>query len=241
VTIETANCYLDDEYVRKLPEPVKVGQYVMISVSDTGAGMDRSTLERAFEPFFTTKGVGKGTGLGLSQVYGFVRQSAGHVAIYSEIGEGTTVKIYLPRDQGEEEPAFDRERLASENRSLGGETILVVEDDEALRLYTVDILIDLGYNVLAAANGASALEIMDCNRDIDVLFTDVVMPGGVNGRQLADEAVRLLPNLKVLFTTGYTPNAIVHHGRLDTGVELISKPFTYDSLSRKLRALLDSH
>ncbi len=238
VTIETANCHLDDAYTRTLAEPVKPGQYVMISVSDTGAGMDRDTLQRAFEPFFTTKGVGKGTGLGLSQVYGFVRQSAGHVAIYSEIDEGTAVKIYLPRHHGDEDPA-DIERSTGESESLGAETILVVEDDEALRLYTVEILSDLGYSVLAAANGAAALEIIGRGHGIDLLFTDIVMPGGMNGRQLADEAVRKRPGLKVLFTTGYTANAIVHHGRLDPDVELISKPFTYDSLGRKIRALLD--
>jgi CheY-like chemotaxis protein len=240
VTIETANAHLDDAYVRKLPEPIKAGQYVMISVSDIGTGMDATTVERAFEPFFTTKGIGKGTGLGLSQVYGFVRQSSGHVAIYSEVGEGTSVKIYLPRHHGEQDPVEESSRSASDSQSLGAETILVVEDDEALRLYTVDILSDLGYAVLAAANAAAALEIIGRGLDIDLLFTDIVMPGGMNGRQLADEAIRQKPLLKVLFTTGYTANAIVHHGRLDPDVELISKPFTYESLGRKIRSLLDA-
>jgi PAS domain S-box-containing protein len=238
LTFETANCHLDDAYVGGLAEPVNPGQYVMISISDTGMGMDRATLERAFEPFFTTKGIGKGTGLGLSQVYGFVRQSAGHVAIYSEVGEGATVKVYLPRHHGEEE-AEVRHRSAGSNQSLGAETILVVEDDETLRLYTVELLSDLGYSVLAAANGPAALEMIGQNQHIDLLFTDVVMPGGMNGRQLADEAAKLRPGLKVLFTTGYTVNAIVHHGRLDPGVELISKPFTYESLGSKIRSLLD--
>jgi signal transduction histidine kinase len=240
VTIETANCHLDEAYVGKLAEPVKAGQYVMISVSDTGAGMDPATLAHAFEPFFTTKGVGKGTGLGLSQVYGFVRQSAGHVAIYSEVGEGTTVKIYLPHHHGKEEPADVRVRTDGNTQSLGAETILVVEDDEALRHYTVELLSDLGYSVLAAANGASALEMIGRGHDIDLLFTDIVMPGGMNGRQLADEALRQTPALKVLFTTGYTANAIVHHGRLDPDVDLITKPFTYESLGRKIRAVLDT-
>jgi signal transduction histidine kinase len=239
VTIETANCHLDDAHVRKLAEPVKAGQYVMISVSDNGIGMDETTLARAFEPFFTTKGVGKGTGLGLSQVYGFVRQSAGHLAIYSEVGQGTTVKIYLQRHLGAADLTDDSDRSATDNLSLGAETILVVEDDEALRLYTVEILTDLGYSVLAAANGAAALEIIARSPNVDLLFTDIVMPGGMNGRQLADEAIRRKPALKVLFTTGYTANAIVHHGRLDPDVELISKPFTYESLGRKIRALLD--
>jgi CheY-like chemotaxis protein len=240
VTIETANCHLDDDYVRNLSEPVKVGQYVMISVSDMGTGMDRATLERAFEPFFTTKAVGKGTGLGLSQVYGFVRQSSGHVAIYSEVGQGTTVKLYLPRHLGAEESVGRRDPSASVMRSLGGETILVVEDDESLRLYTVEILTDLGYQVLAAASGPSALDILARNPAVDMMFTDVVMPGGMNGRQLADEAIKRRPGLKVLFTTGYTANAIVHHDRLDPDVELLPKPFTYEALGRKIRTLLDS-
>lgn len=240
VTIETTNAHLDDAYVRKLAEPVKSGQYVMISVSDTGAGMDANTQERAFEPFFTTKGVGKGTGLGLSQVYGFVRQSMGHVAIYSELGEGTTVKIYLPRYHGEEDVAEEPSRSTSDRQSLGAETILVVEDDEALRVYTVEILRDLGYSVLEAASAAAALEIIERGPDIDLLFSDIVMPGGMNGRQLGDEAMRQKPKLKVLFTTGYTANAIVHHGRLDPDVELISKPFTYETLGRKIRTILDT-
>jgi signal transduction histidine kinase/CheY-like chemotaxis protein len=239
VTIETTNAHLDDAYVRKLAEPVRPGQYVMISVSDTGTGMEASTLEHAFEPFFTTKGVGKGTGLGLSQVYGFVRQSSGHLAIYSEVGEGTTVKIYLPRFHGKEDLAEESNK-SGDGQSLGAETILVVEDDEALRLYTVEVLSDLGYCVLAAANAAAALEIVRRSPHIDLLFTDIVMPGGMNGRQLADEAIRQRSTLKVLFTTGYTANAIVHHGRLDPDVELISKPFTYESLGRKIRALLDA-
>jgi signal transduction histidine kinase len=240
VTIETANSHLDDAYVRKLSEPVKAGQYVMISVSDNGIGMNRAILERAFEPFFTTKGVGKGTGLGLSQVYGFVRQSSGHLAIYSEVGEGTSVKIYLPRHHGEADAAEKSGSPSDGVKSLGAETILVVEDDEALRLYTVEILSDLGYSVLAAPNGATALEIIGRGHDIDLLFTDIVMPGGMNGRQLSEQATKLLPNLKVLYTTGYTANAIIHHGRLDADVELISKPYTYEALGRKIRAVLDT-
>ncbi len=239
VTIETANSHLDAAYVSKLAEPVKPGQYVLVSVSDTGAGMLPATAERAFEPFFTTKGIGKGTGLGLSQVYGFVRQSAGHVSIYSEIGEGTTVKIYLPRHHGAEAATSEFDRTFTQVEAVGVETILVVEDEEVLRLYTVEILSDLGYTVLAASNGAAALEIIRGHADIDLLFTDIVMPGGINGRQLADEAVRLRPNLKVLFTTGYSANAIVHHGRVDADVELIVKPFGYESLGQKIRSLLD--
>ena len=241
VTIETANCYLDESYVSSIPEPVDVGQYVMIAVADTGTGMDPLTVERAFEPFFTTKEVGRGTGLGLSQVYGFVRQSAGHVKVYSELDEGTTVKIYLPRYLGAEEHVEDAEQSQAANGAIGTETILVVEDDDALRSYTVETLAELGYRVLPATNGAAALEILDSGNDIDLLFTDVVMPGGLNGRQLADEAVRRRPGLKVLFTTGYTRNAIVHHGRLDPGVEMVGKPFSSDELIRKVRAILDGN
>jgi PAS domain S-box-containing protein len=241
VTIETANCYFDEGYVAALTEPVKSGQYVMIAVADTGVGMPQATLERAFEPFFTTKEVGKGTGLGLSQVYGFVRQSDGHVKVYSELNEGTTVKIYLPRYVGKEEHTEVPDQSRDAARAIGAECILVVEDDAALRAYTKEILIELGYRVLEATSGAAALEVLDRENDIDLLFTDIVMPGGINGRQLADEAVRRRPGLQVLFTTGYTRNAIVHHGRLDPGVQLISKPFSFDELGAKVRALLDGN
>jgi PAS domain S-box-containing protein len=239
VTIETGNAYLDDAYVRRLPEPVESGQYVMIAVADTGIGMDKATLERAFDPFFTTKDIGKGTGLGLSQVYGFVRQSEGHVRIYSELGEGTAVKIYLPRHaEGEQHPEIVAQ-LRETARAIGRESILVVEDDDALRGYAKEILSELGYRVLEARNGPDALDLLDKMQDIDLLFTDIVMPGGVDGRKLADEATRRRPGLKVLFTTGYTRNAIVHHGRLDPGVQLLVKPFTFGELSEKVRALLD--
>jgi signal transduction histidine kinase len=241
LTIETANCYLDEAYAQALAEPVKPGQYVMIAVADTGLGMNRETMERAFEPFFTTKSFGKGTGLGLSQVYGFVRQSSGHVQIYSETGEGTTVKIYLPRASGADEQPEEMDRRGVIGGPFGAETILVVEDDDALRIYAVEVLSDLGYSVLAATNAAAALELIGRRDDIDLLFTDIVMPGGMNGRQLADEAVRQRPGLKVLFTTGYTRNAIVHHGRLDSGVEMIGKPFTLRELSTRIRAILDRH
>jgi PAS domain S-box-containing protein len=239
VTIETANCHLDEAYVTALAEPVKAGQYVMIAVTDTGVGIDAATLPHVFEPFFTTKGVGKGTGLGLSQVYGFVRQSAGHVAIYSEPREGTTVRIYLPRYMGSPEESEAPETPGSVIGATGTESILVVEDDDAVRLHTAEILGDLGYRVLTASSGAAALEILQGGEPVDLLFTDIVMPGGMNGRQLADEAVRRRPGLKVLFTTGYTRNAIVHHGRLDPGVQMISKPFSFDQLGAKVRGLLD--
>jgi PAS domain S-box-containing protein len=239
VTIETANCYLDEAYIAPLSEPVQPGQYVMIAVADTGSGMDAATHERAFDPFFTTKDVGKGTGLGLSQVYGFVRQSDGHVKIYTELGEGTTVKIYLPRSTDQASEAADLTGSRATAGAIGAETILVVEDDESLRNYATETLRELGYRVLAASGGAAALKLFDGNQ-VDLLFTDVVMPGGMNGRELAEEATRRLPKLKVLFTTGYTRNAIVHHGRLDANVHMIGKPYLLADLSAKLREILDS-
>jgi PAS domain S-box-containing protein len=237
LTIETANAVLDKAYVATLSEPVAPGQYVMILVADTGTGMNRVTRERAFDPFFTTKEVGKGTGLGLSQVYGFTRQSAGHVAIFSEPGEGTTFKIYLPRREGPEDSTAAHRVDAG--GAGGAENILLVEDDEALRTYTSEILRELGYRVSTCANGVDALALLDETVKIDLLLTDVVMPGGLNGRQLADQAIRKRPGLKVLFMTGYTRDAIVHHGRLDEGVHMIGKPFSFQELAAKVRARLD--
>jgi signal transduction histidine kinase/CheY-like chemotaxis protein len=240
LTIETANCYLDEAYLRSVAEPVEAGQYVMIAVADCGTGMDKETLEHVFEPFFTTKEVGRGTGLGLSQVYGFVRQSAGHVRVYSELGEGTTVKIYLPRHLGAEDIIEQAETAPTLTGINGSETILVVEDDQALRTYAVESLAEHGYRVLAAATAGEALAILDAENAVDLLFTDIVMPGGMNGRQLANDAMGRRPGLKVLFTTGYTRNAIVHHGRLDPGVHMIGKPYSFSALGAKVRSLLDS-
>jgi signal transduction histidine kinase len=236
LTIDTANAWLDEEYVRTLTEPVPPGQYVMLAVADTGHGMDKQTLDRVFEPFFTTKGVGKGTGLGLSQVYGFMRQSGGHIRIYSEPGAGTTIKLYLPRNA---DPDAKLSQRKFETVADGGsETILVVEDHDGLREYSTSVLRELGYHVLEASEGGQALEFLTGRHDVHLLFTDVVLPG-LNGRQLADEALRIRPDLKVLFTTGYTRNAIVHNGRLDQGVDLISKPFTFAALATKVRQILD--
>jgi PAS domain S-box-containing protein len=238
LTIETSNASLDDGYAKDQVEVVP-GQYVMVAVTDNGIGMDEETVQRAFEPFFTTKDVGHGTGLGLSQVYGFVKQSGGHVKIYSEPGEGTTVKIYLPRwHAGAEEVAVAAaERIA---RAHAGETILVVEDDDDVRAHTSNVIGELGYTVLQASNGKAALNLMDRHPEIQLLFTDVGLPGGMNGRQLADAARKKRKHLKVLFTTGYARNAIVHEGRLDPGVSLITKPFTFAALADKLRTLLDA-
>jgi signal transduction histidine kinase len=239
LTVETGNVFLDEAYVGAIPEPVSAGQYVMVAVSDTGGGMPAETVERVFEPFFTTKPVGQGTGLGLSQVYGFVRQSGGHVRIYSEVGQGTTVKLYLPRAWESDAAAVDAAAQAA--RADGGdEVILVVEDHDDLRAYSVSVLKELGYRVIEAGAGLTALEQLEQAAHVDLLFTDVILPGGMDGRRLADEARRRSPGLKVLFTTGYTRNAIVHNGRLDPGVQLVSKPFTFDALARKVRAVLDA-
>jgi CheY-like chemotaxis protein len=237
--IETANAWLDKAYVSSLNESIEPGEFVLIAVTDTGAGMDKTTQERAFEPFFTTKEVGKGTGLGLSQVYGFARQSAGHVRIYSQVGEGTTIKIYLPRSVSNTESSVT-DTSNDVSRWTGAETILVVEDDDGLRGYASEILEELGYYVLSASNGAAALEILRGEDRVDLLLTDVVMPGGLNGQQLADKAAVLRPNLRVLYMTGYTRNAIVHQGRLDAGINLISKPFSFEELAAKVRQRLDA-
>ncbi|MBB3195337.1 hybrid sensor histidine kinase/response regulator [Roseateles terrae] len=237
LTIETANAHLDERYTS---EQVGVfpGQYVMVAVSDTGSGMTPEVITRAFDPFFTTKEVGRGTGLGLSQVYGFVKQSGGHVRIYSELAQGTTVKIYLPRLLNA--PDEDVTPVASLPMPLsdGQETVLVVEDEESVRRSSVDALTELGYRVLEASGGEAALKLIDSHPEIALVFADVVMPG-MNGRKLAEEVRRRRPALKVLFTTGYTRNAVVHNGVLDAGVELLGKPFTLDELAARVRAVLD--
>ncbi len=237
LTIETANTFLDEAY-SATHEEVPTGQYAMIAVTDTGSGMKKEVIEKAFEPFFTTKEVGHGTGLGLSQVYGFVKQSGGHVKIYSEPDQGTTVRIYLPRLIGGEAQAEDTATVSVVPAGSDAVTILVVEDEPAVRAYSVETLRELGYRVLEAPDGASALRILDANPGVTLLFTDVGLPGGVNGRQLADEARRRHPALKVLFTTGYARNAIVHQGRLDPGVALLGKPFTYNELAAKVRQVV---
>lgn len=237
LTIETGNAYLDEAYAARHAE-VKPGQYAMVSVSDNGTGMPKEVVNRAFDPFFTTKEPGRGTGLGLSQVFGFVKQSGGHVKIYSEPGSGTTVKIYLPRHTAaalilpkEPDPILAKS---------GGETIFVVEDEEDVRKFTVDVLSELGYRVSSAGDGALALHELEKLGGVQLLFTDVGLPNDMDGRELAEEARRRWPQIKVLFTTGYARNAIVHHGRLDPGVELIVKPFTQSSLAAKIRKVLDA-
>jgi CheY-like chemotaxis protein len=234
LTIETSNAYLDDAYCRQYPD-VRPGQYVLTSVSDTGTGMSQAVMDRAFEPFFSTKPAGSGTGLGLSQVYGFVKQSGGHVKIYSESEHGTTVKIYLPRATG---GTLIEEKTETNAAKPGrGERILVVEDDQQVRSYAVETLSDLRYDVSEAADAETALSTFK-NQRFDLLLTDVVLPG-MNGRQLADQLRAEQPDLRVLFMTGYSRNAIVHHGRLDPGVEMVQKPVTAAELAAKIEEILN--
>jgi PAS domain S-box-containing protein len=235
LALETSNIYLDDNYASMNSE-VTPGNYVMVAVSDTGTGIPAALIERVFDPFFTTKEVGKGTGLGLSMVFGFVKQSGGHVKIYSEEGHGTSVKMYLPRATGLNQTAAEAE--ISAHIEGGSETVLVVEDDSLVRRYVMTQIESLGYTALEAANATEALQIIDATPSLDLLFTDVIMPGVMNGRQLVDEARKRRPTLKTLYTSGYTENAIVHHGRLDSGVLLLAKPYRKSELARMLRLAL---
>ncbi|MDO9418094.1 PAS domain S-box protein [Pararhizobium sp.] len=235
LTIETANAQVDEKYAREYD--IATGHYVVIAVSDTGQGMTPEVMKKAFDPFFTTKSVGKGTGLGLSQVFGFVRQTGGHIKIYSETGIGSTVRIYLPRFYGELENVEAAVRAPS-TQPGHGERILVVEDEERVRLFTVEALRELGYTVLSAAGGPEALKLLESGVRVDLLLTDIVMPD-MNGRQLADAALVIIPGLKVLYATGYTRNAIVHNGMLDPGTNFLQKPFGIDQLSEKVRTILD--
>lgn len=236
VTIETGNAFLDEFYCQSV-EGVKPGQYVMISVTDTGTGMPEDVIDKAFDPFFTTKPAGAGTGLGLSQVYGFIRQSGGHVRIYSEIGEGTTVKIYLPRSFARDKP-LNLGKAVDDAPAGKQEIVLVVEDDADVRAYVVETLSSLNYSVREAANAEAALSILDDSGTVDLLLTDVVMPG-MNGRALAEAAQLRRPGLKVLYMTGYSRNAIVHQGRLDAGVSLMQKPFSQNVLAMRVRSMLE--
>jgi PAS domain S-box-containing protein len=237
LVVETGNVHLDEGYAA-MNRDVATGNYVMVAVSDTGTGIAPENLERVFDPFFTTKEVGKGTGLGLSMVFGFVKQSNGHIKIYSEVGHGTTVKIYLPRATGLPDTVV--ESLTSSSVEGGSETILVVEDDALVRRYVITQIQSLGYKTLEASRASEALAIIDGHQPIDLLFTDVIMPGTMNGRQLVDIAIVRRPGLKTLFTSGYTENAIVHHGRLDTGVLLLAKPYRKSDLARMIRLALNS-
>jgi signal transduction histidine kinase/CheY-like chemotaxis protein len=234
LTIETGNAVLDDNFA-SMNGDVAAGNYVMVAVTDCGHGIPACILDHVFEPFFTTKEVGKGSGLGLSMVYGFVKQSNGHIKIDSEEGRGTTVRIYLPQVVGAAEPA----EFARPSRVEGGrETILVVEDDHLVRTFVVGQIQSLGYATLAAVNAAEALVVIDSPTEIDLLFTDMIMPGSMNGRQLADKALQRRSSLKILFTSGYSNEAIIHHGHLDAGVLLLAKPYRKSDLARMIRAAL---
>jgi PAS domain S-box-containing protein len=234
LTLETRSAVLDENYASVHSE-VRPGRYALIAVSDTGTGIPAGILDKVFDPFFTSKAPGKGTGLGLSMVYGFVKQSAGHIKIYSEEGHGTTIKIYLPPGTG---ASLAPEAAATPTIPRGHETILVVEDDKLVRDSVLTQLRSLGYVALEAANGAEALAVIGAGHPFDLLFTDVIMPGAMNGRQLANEVQKSKPRLKVLFTSGYTENAIIHHGRLDTGVLLLAKPYRKSDLAGMIRRAL---
>jgi CheY-like chemotaxis protein len=238
LTIETANVHLDEDYAAHSTE-VTPGDYVMLAVTDTGKGMSAEVLDHAFEPFFTTKEVGKGSGLGLSMIYGFAKQSGGHVKIYSEIDHGTTVRLYLPR-QSTAVATAAAAMAAQSDHPRGGEMILVVEDNADVRIFVVRYLRDLGYHVVEAKDGPSALGVLDEPAPIDLLVTDVIMPGGMTGRQLSDEANRRRPGLKTLFISGYTKDSFVHQGKLNPEVNFLSKPFRRRDLALKVREVLDA-
>ncbi|WP_454886765.1 ATP-binding protein [Sphingomonas oryzagri] len=234
ITIETGNRWLDDRAARE--HALEPGQYVSVCVSDTGTGIEKAIIDRVFDPFFTTKPIGQGTGLGLSMVYGFARQSNGHVRIYSEVGQGTVVCIYLPRHRGEEDQETDIETLPV--AELGnGEAVLVVDDEPSVRLLVADALSEHGYACIEASDGPAGLRILQSNAKISLLITDVGLPGGLNGRQVADAARDLRPDLPVLFITGYAENAVLNHGHIQPGMELLTKPFAIDDLVRRVGLL----
>ena len=237
ITIETANRWMDDRTARE--REVEPGQYLSLCVSDTGTGMPPEVIARAFDPFFTTKPLGMGTGLGLSMIYGFARQSGGQVRIYSEVGQGTMVCIYLPRHYGADGAAASDVGGNAAPRAVEGETVLVVDDEPTVRMLVVDVLGDLGYAALEAEDGPSGLKILQSRARVDLLVTDVGLPGGMNGRQVADAARALRPGLKVLFITGYAENAVVGNGHLDPGMAVLTKPFAMDDLAAKIRALIE--
>jgi PAS domain S-box-containing protein len=238
LTIETSNKWIDDRAARK--HDLLIGQYVSLCVTDTGTGMTPDVVDKAFDPFFTTKPIGEGTGLGLSMIYGFVRQSGGQVRIYTELGQGTTMCLYFPRHSEDAEDNID----AFENTPMGatgeGEVVLVIDDDPTIRTLVAEALNDTGYSVIEAADGPAGLRILDSNTRIDLLITDVGLPGGINGRQVADAARGVRPGLKTLFITGYAENAVIGKRRLDPGMHVITKPFQIEALTRRVREIIDS-
>jgi CheY-like chemotaxis protein len=236
LTIESSNKWIDERAARQ--HDLTIGQYVSICVTDTGTGMTPEVIQKAFDPFFTTKPTGEGTGLGLSMIYGFVRQSGGQVRIYSELGEGTTMCMYLPR-HGDEAPSATEEKLAESRSADGaGEVVLVIDDDATVRMLVSEVLLELGYAVMEAADGPSGLQILQSNVRVDLLITDVGLPGGLNGRQVADAARVERPALKVLFITGYAENAVIGKQRLGRGMYVMTKPFQLDVLTQRIRDII---
>jgi len=236
LTIETANRWLDDRTARQRDLPA--GQYVSLCVSDTGTGMTPEVIRRAFDPFFTTKPIGMGTGLGLSMIYGFVQQSVGQARIYSEPGQGAMVCLYFPRRHGAVEAADEPGELAAAPRAGQGETVLVVDDEPTVRMLVTEVLEDLGYTAIEAADGPAGLQVLRSDARIDLLVTDVGLPGGLNGRQVADAARAVRPDLKVLFITGYAENAVLSHGHLDAGMHVLTKPFAMEALAGRIKELI---
>jgi CheY-like chemotaxis protein len=237
LTIETSNAELDNAYVARQHD-VEPGEYVCISVKDTGIGMTPDVIARAFDPFFTTKPTGQGTGLGLSMIYGFARQSEGHVRIESESSRGTTVRLFLPRHRGEVETAARSEHEAGDEQAGRGQTVLVVEDEALVRALIVDVLDEMGYRALEASDGPSGLKMLQSTEPIDLLITDIGLPG-LNGRQVADAGRVLRPDLKVLFMTGYAESAAIANGILSPGMQMITKPFAMDALMQRIRGLIE--
>jgi signal transduction histidine kinase len=237
ITIETANKWLDDKAARE--RDLTPGQYISLCVTDTGTGMTPEVIARAFDPFFTTKPLGEGTGLGLSMIYGFVRQSNGQVRIYSELGQGTTMCLYLPRHFGEAEDADAKPDAGGTDYAGHGESVLVIDDEPTVRMLIGDVLAEAGYHFIEAVDGPSGLKVLQSGVRVDLLITDVGLPGGMNGRQVADAGRVVRPDLKVLFITGYAENAVVGNGRLDPGMQIITKPFAIEALGNKIREMLD--
>jgi CheY-like chemotaxis protein len=236
LTIETANRWLDAHMARRRDLPA--GQYVSLSVTDTGAGMPPEVAERIFDPFFTTKPAGKGTGLGLSMIHGFMRQSGGEIRVYSEVGQGTTMCLYLPRHYGEaDEPELTSEKRIGE-RPGSGETVLVVDDELSVRILVVEVLEELGYYVIEAKDGPTAVGLLQSVPSVDLLITDLALPGGINGRELADRARVLKPSICVLFITGYAENAVINNGQLQPEVQLLHKPFSMQVLTSRVKNIL---
>jgi PAS domain S-box-containing protein len=238
LTIETANAWVDERAARE--RDMAPGQYVAVCVTDTGTGMPPDVVARAFDPFFTTKPIGQGTGLGLSMIYGFARQSGGHARIYSEVGQGTTMRLYLPRHRGEAVEEETAEGRADLPRAGAGETVLVVDDEPTVRMLVMEVLEELGYAAIEAADGASALKVLRSSARIDLLISDVGLPGGMNGRQVADAAREARPGLRVLFITGYAENAVIRNGHLDPGMHVLTKPFAMDALATRIKAIIES-